>query len=90
MTSTGDAVSGELAVFTRSGDAECNIVDPTPSRTFVATEGATAYVCLPPKGGALTSPGPSGELAIAFRFTEGRADALRVDAVDVNVTRCEP
>ena len=57
--------------------------------SFRATESATAYVCLNSNGPLLESPGTNGALAVAFRFDEGTADALRIDAIDVKKDVCD-
>ncbi len=90
MTSNGDALSGDVALFTLSSAATCQVPAAATTKKFIATESATAYVCLNQYGPPLASPGPGGELAVAFRFREGTPEALRVDAIDVHQETCDP
>jgi hypothetical protein len=88
MTSNGDAVEGDVTLFTLPGAASCQVPAAATPKKFIATESATAYVCLNQYGPPLASPGPGGTLAVAFRFREGSPEALRVDAVDVHQESC--
>ncbi len=90
MTSNGDAVSGDVTLFTLLGAASCQVPTAAATRPFVATESATAYLCLSRNGQALESPGPGGELVVACRVREGAPESLRVDAIDVHQETCTP
>jgi hypothetical protein len=90
MTSNGDAVAGDLTLFTLPGAASCQVPAAATPKKFIATKSATAYVCLNQYGPPLASPGPGGTLAVAFRFSEGSPEALRVDAIDVRQEACAP
>ncbi len=90
MTSNGDVVEGDVALFTLSDAASCQVPTAATAKKFIATEKATAYVCLNQYGPPLASPGPGGKLAVAFRLREGTPEALRVDAIDVHQETCDP
>ncbi len=89
LTSTGDRISGDAALYFGTTDGACSAPASSKVTRFIATESATAYVCLNTNGPALESPGSGATLSVAFRFREGGPASLRIDAMDVTQDACQ-
>ncbi len=89
LTSTGDQISGDAALYFGTTDSVCSAPASSKVTRFIATESATAYVCLNTNGPVLESPGNGATLSVAFRFREGGPESLRVDAMDVTQDACQ-
>jgi hypothetical protein len=89
LTSTGAQISGDAALYFGTAQSVCSAPASSKVTRFIATESATAYVCLNTNGPALESPGNGATLSVAFRFREGGPESLRIDAMDVTQDACQ-